>query len=301
MPEVIISDYFYGDEAEMFQYFRIPKQIITDERFKGVSTDAKLLYGMLLDRMSLSVKNQWFDKDGRVYIYYTVEEICQDMTCGRDKAMKLLAELDKGKGIGLIERIRQGQGKPTKIYVKRFTTRDIPPVSEVENSNVQKSDFPTSRSRDNRPQEVGKTDSNHTENNYPDFIQPDPSTYPLAPLTPGTDRWRWRDRIKENIDYEYLCRSCPRDDVDSLLELMADVLTGTTSKVRIGGTEMPAEVVKRRFLELDSSHIEYVIEAMRQTTTKIHNIRAYLLTALYNAPVTIGPYYSAAVRHDFGG
>ncbi len=113
MPEVIISDYFYGDEAEMFQYFRIPKQLITDERFKGVSTDAKLLYGMLLDRMSLSVKNQWFDKDGRVYIYYTVEEICQDMTRGRDKAMKLLAELDTGKGIGLIERIRQG--KPTKI------------------------------------------------------------------------------------------------------------------------------------------------------------------------------------------
>ena len=111
MPEVIISDYFYGDEAEMFQYFRIPKQLITDERFKGVSTDAKLLYGMLLDRMSLSVKNQWFDKDGRVYIYYTVEEICEDMTCGRDKAMKLLAELDKGKRIGLIERIRQGQGQ----------------------------------------------------------------------------------------------------------------------------------------------------------------------------------------------
>lgn len=120
-------------------------------------------------------------------------------------------------------------------------------------------------------------------------------------MTPGTDRWRWRDRIKENIDYEYLCRSCPQDDVDSLMELMADVLTGTASKIRIGGTEMPAEVVKRRFLELDSSHIEYVIEAMRQTTTKIHNIRAYLLTALYNAPVTIGPYYSAAVRHDFGG
>ena len=95
MPEVIISDYFYGDEAEQFQYFRIPRQFITDARFKQVSTDAKLLYGMLLDRMSLSVKNEWYDDNGRVYIYYTVDEICGYMVCGRDKAMKLLSPPDE--------------------------------------------------------------------------------------------------------------------------------------------------------------------------------------------------------------
>ena len=122
MPEAAISEYFYGDEAEQFIYFRIPRQLITDPRFKHLSTDAKLLYGMLLDRMSLSVKNGWYDEDGRVYIYYTVEEICGDMNCGRDKAMKMLADLDTKKGVGLIRRVRQGQGKPTKLYVKRFTT-----------------------------------------------------------------------------------------------------------------------------------------------------------------------------------
>lgn len=110
MSEVILSDYFYGDESEQFIYFRIPRLLITSPRFKHLSTDAKLLYGMLLDRMSLSAKNNWYDEDGRVYIYYTVEEICGDMNCGRDKAMKLLAELDTGKGVGLIERIKQGQG-----------------------------------------------------------------------------------------------------------------------------------------------------------------------------------------------
>ena len=67
MPEAAISEYFYGDEAEQFIYFRIPRQLITDPRFKHLSTDAKLLYGMLLDRMSLSVKNGWYDEDGRVY------------------------------------------------------------------------------------------------------------------------------------------------------------------------------------------------------------------------------------------
>ena len=126
MPEAAISEYFYGDEAEQFIYFRIPRQLITDPHFKHLSTDAKLLYGMLLDRMSLSVKNGWYDEDGRVYIYYTVEEICGDMNCGRDKAMKMLADLDTRKGVGLISRIKQGQGKPTKLYVKRFTTGSVP-------------------------------------------------------------------------------------------------------------------------------------------------------------------------------
>ena len=197
MPEVILSDYFYGAESEEFIYFKIPRLLITDPKFKHVSTDAKLLYGMLLDRMGLSAKNDWYDDHGRVYIYYTVDEICEDMCCGRDKAMKLLAELDKKKGIGLIERVKQGQGRPTKLYVKRFTTRTAPTM-------------------------------------------------------------------------------------------------------RIAGEVLPTETVKARFRKLNSSHIEYIIEAMNQTTTKINNIRAYLLTALYNAPVTMGPYYSAAVRHDFG-
>lgn len=130
MPEIILSDYFYGDESEEFVYFKIPRQLITNPKFKHVSTDAKLLYGMPLGRMSLSARNDWYDSDTwRVYIYYTVEEICEDMTRGRDKAMKLLAELDTKKGVGLIERIKQGQGKPTKIYVKRFTIRTAPPKS----------------------------------------------------------------------------------------------------------------------------------------------------------------------------
>ena len=192
MSEVILSDYFYGDESEQFIYFRIPRLLITSPRFKHLSTDAKLLYGMLLDRMSLSAKNNWYDEDGRVYIYYTVEEICGDMNCGRDKAMKLLAELDTGKGVGLIERIKQGQGKPTKIYVKRFTTRAVPPpaspepdsfmpIPEVDFFDVQKSEKPTSRGRKSRLAEVEKSDPNHTNRSHPDFSHPDPSISPRYP------------------------------------------------------------------------------------------------------------------------
>ena len=127
MAAVIISDYFYGDESKEFSYFRIPRLLITHQRFKNVSVEAKLLYGLLLDRMGLSEEHCWYDEDGRVYIYYTVEEICADMNCGRDKAMKMLADLDTRKGVGLINRVKQGQGKPTKLYVRRFTTGAVPP------------------------------------------------------------------------------------------------------------------------------------------------------------------------------
>ena len=121
-------DYYYGDESNQFAFYRIPRQLITGEAFKKLSTDAKLLYGLLLDRMGLSAKNGWYDDMGRVFIYYTLDEIQEDLNCGHEKAVRLLAELDTGKkGFGLIERVKQGQGRPTKIYVKRFTTRAIPP------------------------------------------------------------------------------------------------------------------------------------------------------------------------------
>ena len=313
MPDMKFSSYFYGDEAMQFTYFRIPCQLITHPRFKHLSTDSKLLYGMLLDRMSLSIKNEWYDDTGRVYIYYTVDEVCSNLNCGRDKAMRLLAELDTGKGVGLIERKKQGQGKPTRIYVKRFTTQEMPPQPEkkpeppapppgVEFADVQKSDFPTSRRRKNPPQEVEETDPNQTKRNQLDFIQPDPSIYPPAPSgrQMGIDRCEVREEVKENIEYEHLRQELPYDDVGSLLELIVDVLSSTASTIRIGGEVLPVDAVRRRFRQLDGEHIKYIIDSMSQTTTKINNIRAYLLTALYNAPITIGPYYSAAVRHDFG-
>ena len=291
MPEVILSDYFYGQESEEFIYFKIPRLLITDQKFKHVSTDAKLLYGMLLDRMGLSAKNSWYDDYGRVYIYYTVDEICGDMCCGRDKAMKLLAELDQKKGIGLVERVKQGQDRPTKLYVKRFTTRTAPPEPD-----------PPPPDHFTPCSEVEKIDPNHTKGNQTDLNHPDPSILPPKPPSGvmGMDRYELREEVKANIGFENLRRAHPYDDVDSLLELVVDVLGSTAPTLRIAGENLPADTVKQRFRRLDSTHMEYVMEAMGQTTTKINNIRAYLLTALYNAPVTMGPYYSAAVRHDFG-
>ena len=108
MQSAVSFDYFYGGESELFSYYRIPRLLVTGEQFKNLSTDAKLLYGLLLDRISLSAKNGWFDSQGRVCIYYPLDEVETDLNCGHGKAVKLMAELDSDTGIGLIERVRQG-------------------------------------------------------------------------------------------------------------------------------------------------------------------------------------------------
>ncbi len=98
------------------------------------------------------------------------------------------------------------------------------------------------------------------------------------------ERYERREELKENIDYERLRMEHPYDGIDNLLELMLDVVCSTAPTIRISGSDIPTEAVKDRFLQLDSGHIQYVIDALNQTTTKINNIWAYLLTALYNAP-----------------
>ena len=113
-------DYYYGTEGEQYSFYRIPKTLFTDPCYKDVSMEAKVLYGLLLDRMSLSVRNGWMDKLRRIYIYFTQEDAMALMCCGKDKITRLFRELDQS-GIGLIERKKQGQGRPTRIYVKNFT------------------------------------------------------------------------------------------------------------------------------------------------------------------------------------
>ena len=175
MDNQIQFDYYYGIEAEQFSFYRVPRLLIKDERFKGLSSDAKLLYGLMLDRMALSMKNGWLDDENRAYIIYTVDAIMEDLDCGKDKAIKVLAELDTNKGIGLVERIRRGLGKPDIIYVKNFvisqekaedsvkTEADSDTFTEDGKADLQKSEKPTSRSLRSRLQEVGKTDFRKSE------------------------------------------------------------------------------------------------------------------------------------------
>ena len=291
-------DYFYGAESEQFSFYRIPKVLFTEERFKAISAEAKVLYGLLLDRMSLSAKNGWQDKENRVYIIFTIEDIMEAMGCADQKAGKLLYELESK--CGLIERKRQGLGKPNLIYVKNFVT-----PSESRFLNRENHDSGEVKITDQEPL---KSRSNNTENNNTE--RSDTDSFPFTSFREDhgreskrsdvNQRDRYREIISENISYGILLQDYPldRDILTEILELMVDTVCTTRSTVRISGDDKPAEVVKSQFLKLDSEHIRFVMDGLKDNTTRIRNMRQYLLATLYNAPLSIGNYYRSLVSHD---
>lgn len=291
-------DYFYGAEADQFSFYRIPKVLFTEERFSSISAEAKVLYGLLLDRMSLSARNGWLDDEGRVYIIFSVEDIMTSMGCANQKAAKLLYELESK--CSLIERKRQGLGKPNLIYVKNFVTPSESHFKKCENHD--------SGSVKITSQESLKSHANNTENNNTEFSDTESflftsfrEDHTREPKRSEADqRQQYKDLIMENISYDTLLYDYPydKDILSEILELMVDVVCTTKPTVRISGDDKPAEVVRSQFLKLDSEHIRFVMGGLKENTTRIRNMRQYLLATLYNAPLTIGNYYRSLVSHD---
>ena len=394
-------DYFRGMEAEQYSFYRVPKVLFTAECFKSLSCEAKVLYGLMLDRMSLSIKNRWFDDEDRVYIIFTVDEIAELMNCGTQKAVKMIKELDTRNGIGLIEKKRLGLGKPNVIYVKNFMIKEIPNQlmktdnvqkqeehfteetvmgenagkiadmqsegniqeeianlqkqeeergksaisqncenhhskivkitnqelsesqfknSENHNSGMMKTtnqEFPESQFNNYENQNSGmmkmeiqefpKSQSNKTDINKTDFSETDIiQSYQIQSGSLVSHDKRdvieemkiYRELIQERIEYKYH----EQEDVDELVELMVEVMMmPDDSTIRIAGVDKPVALVKNRFMKLNYSHIEYVLFCLHRNTRKVGNIKAYLLTTLYNAPLTISNYYQAEVNHDMYG
>lgn len=233
--------------------------------------------------------------------------------CAEQKTSRLLSELDNVKGVGLIERKRRGQGKPNVIYVKKFTGQEWgegkPQFKEGETGN--------SKDVKTEIQELPKSQANNTDKNNTDLnnihlsIHQDTQKTTFAnsedkpvkenQVMDKMDRMdAYRRLIKKNISYDALIYNHPYDQesIDGFVELMTEVCCSTRDTLRINQEEMAAEAVKSRLLKLDGGHIEYVLECLNQNTARVGNIRAYTLSALYNAPVTISQYYTNRVRHD---
>ncbi len=319
-------DYFYGREAEQFTFFRIPKVLFSDKRFKNMSTDAKLLYGLMLDRMGLSVKNHWVDEDNRVYIVYTMEDIISDLGCARQKTAKLLEELENS--VGLIERKRQGLGKPNIIYVKNFTyTKKVEYENQTSRSmnsenqevcisNLQKYENQTSGSMNTIHQEVCISNSNNnkinnTKDNYTEFndtilsypieedsISPPSSSEPIDAIRWIRERMTYEQIIKDNISYDIIVEEYGANWLDEIVALMVDVVCSKEPFIRINKQEYPHEVVKSRFLKINSTHIEYIHFSLKENTSNVRNIRAFLITTIYRASETTDNWFSAKVKYD---
>ena len=290
-----MPDYFYGPQAEQFAFYRIPKALFADPAYRGISTDAKVLYGLLLDRMSLSARNDWLDGQGRVYIVFTVEEIMESLACGNKKAVGLLRELDEKAG--LIERKRQGLGKPNLIYVKNFIE-----------GNFLKCPNDTSVSVQNTVHDVSKGHGNKTEINNTDLSETDP--FPSGEgdgVAVGTEsegnniRARYQEYFLRQFAFDSLVASCPEDEdmLREILELLVDTVCSKRRLIRIAGDDKPTEVVKAQLMKLNSDHLRFVLMCLKENTSQVRNIRQYLLATLYNAPMTMHSFYAARVQHDF--
>lgn len=286
-------DYFYGAQAEQFSFYRVPKVLFTKEQFKQLSAEAKILYGIMLDKLDLSVKNKWVDEKGRVYIIYTIEQIMADMNCADQKASKLLDELEKK--CGLIERKRQGLGKPNLIFVKNFITGvEGSMMAQIQNRenhdsgavNITTADYPKSRGIN--------TNHNNTENSD---INPIRSVFDEDGISERNEYERY---FRESLSIDVLLRENlgEEETILGILDLLVDVCCFRRSVIRIAGDDKPLAVVKSRFMKLNAEHIRYVLKCLSENTTKVRNIRQYLLTALYNAPATIRPFYQAWVNND---
>ena len=309
--EKIQFDYYRGMEAEQYSFYRVPKILFTAECFKELSCEAKVLYGLLLDRMSLSMKNHWLDEEERVYIIFTVEEIAELLNCGTQKAVKLLKELDSEKGIGLIEKKRLGLGRPNVIYVKNFLVQkndeensDTSDLQNCENHNsgVVKTTIQECPKSQSNNTDINKTENNETESSsiLSNLICPEKE----KTIDEIEQRNTYREIIRENISYECFRNDTPhaREEVDELVELMVEVMVmPDQGKIRIAGEDKLVSLVKSQFMKLTHAHIEYVGLCLNKNTTKVGNIKSYLLTALYNSVLTINHYYQAEVNHDLYG
>lgn len=277
-------DYFYGQSGEMFSYFRVPKILFRDIKFKDLSTDAKTLYGILLDRMGLSVKNGWLDEQGRVYIIFPVQEVMDALGCADNKTTKLFRELEK---FGLIERKRRGLGKPNLIYVKNFADPRCRNRGKNDSGAADSAQQETAKSRGN------KTEWNKTEGSEPDPFSSDAEDEP-------DERTRLEAYFMQSLEVDLLLRACPdeEDTINQIVNLLVDTCSSKRRMLRVAGDDKPAEVVRSRFMKLNADHIRFVLKCLAESTAPVRNMKQYLLAALYNAPTTMQLYYQNQTNHD---
>ena len=357
-------NYYYGEEAEQFSFIRIPKLMLTEDRFSSLSLSAKILYGLLLDRMSLSVKNGWMDEERRIFIIFKIEEIQEILGFSKKKSIEFLNELEE---FGLVEKKRRGLGLPSILYIKSFmlsesaengtsrggeidTSVQEPKVSDLQENEadneenaeivpltatkttcesrkiaefhekdkaslqefcVRGVDLGTSGGVENALQEVSFREplevsiSAPPKNNTKDINTNINNTIsnPILSLEDGIGKDEiaaYEEIIKDNIEYPFLIERYPYDGelLDGILDLMLETVVSQKAYTVVASDNYPTELVKSKLLKLNYNHIEYVMNCLKSNTTKVRNIKKYLLATLFNAPSTISGYYQAEVNHD---
>jgi|GEM_PF-158848 len=353
-------DYFYNQENEQYLFLQIPKMLIKDPRFKNLSGDAKILYSLLLDRTSLSKKNDWTDDEGRVYIIYTQASIMEDLNCRTEKATRLMKEL---REIGLVETVRRGLGKPNLIYVMNFATElkytkktSNPQAdnakepqkfgnrksenfeeqthrnSEIENQKVRESNtiktYPNQTYSNQTERELNqsidepvdnfqetsdlKADTQINSINKPTSSKSFNISKSYSPFNQSTEELlrdaKLRDnllsaeeiaRLVESLHINMLKTRNPlySEQLNEIRDIIIDILQSNKKEYKISDEIIPAFRIKYNFLQLTSDHIQYLLDSLNKTSSKIRNIKFYLIKSLYNAPLTFNNHLQQDVNH----
>lgn len=367
-------NYYYGNEADQFSFIRIPKILMTGEAFAGLSLQAKVLYGLLLDRMGLSVKNHWMDDDNRVFIIYQIAEIQEDLGYSKKKAMEFLGELE---AIGLVEKKKRGFGLPSIIYVKNFVSAEMgisrgvemgtsvnskeevvsiatkqndceeaSETSKIAENEALSTDYRTvhvgkirkidksgrvngsrgSHTGTSRGVDLGTSGGAHTgtsrgahvdttevpageplKNNTKynnTYLSDTESNQILSADEMGYDdiqKYRsYQELVRSNLELDIMLERYPyhHDVINGIYDLILEVVMSKSEYILISSDRYPTELVKSKMLKLNSAHLEYVLDCLASNTTKVRNIKKYLLAALFNAPTTMGSFYQAEVNFD---
>ena len=289
-----MNDYLYDVDEAQYSFVRVPKLLLQHEAYQRISSEAKLLYSLLLDRVGLSHKNGWRDKQNRIYIIYPIAEVMEEMNCGKNKAVQLLDELEQKAG--LIERKRQGLGKPNLIYVKSFFRT----VDNFGERHFLKFENQTSGGLNIKPQEVSESNPTNTDNKKTDMNQTNLSFLPGRESKRNDAYAQYEAYFREELEIPILIQGnrSEKETLEGILDLLAETCSSKRKTIRIAGDDKPIEIVKGRLMKLNSLHIQYVLDCLKENTTYVRDMKQYLLTTLFNAPVTIDSYYQARVNYD---
>lgn len=277
-----IFDYYYGDEGEQFSYIRIPKLLIKDEKFRALSDRAKMLYGILLDRMSLSRQNKWLDDENRVYIFFPIAEITKELNCTAPTACKAMAELDAEEGIGLIERKKRGQGKPDIIYVKNFVGASGLYGAEQKEHKSKNSNSFNSRNKKILNAEINEFKSNNNYRNKNDNNKTEVNSQSDSKFAVNVDE-NLRDNIRIQIQEKRLKNEYPdkKNYINHIIELIASVLQDEKGFYVNKQWHEYAEV-RVSFQKISFENIKYIIDKIAIDNEEIRDKDKYILSALFN-------------------
>ncbi len=295
------------EEKSIHTFYMLPKALFQPPH-NTLSLHAKMLYMLMLDRFRLSKKNNRIDANGRIYIYYTVKEITAQLSCSHTFAVKLLSELETHMGTGLIERRKQGQGKPSIIYVNPiddisdFHTKDFSDSEvfeeEFRNSTPDTFGLQSCLCQEVNEMECNNNDKNNNKENNNDSVISDHIISEKDAIEMIEKNNFIKNIVKENISYETAVYDFGESWTNGIVELITDVVCSDSEFIRINKQDYPKELVAERFLELRHNHIQNVYMTMREITTPPVNVRSYMITALYRAYETAEYWINAKAYSD---